>query len=47
MFECQCAIFIVDITSNESFNLIKNLIENIEKRNTENENKINYLKKYF
>ena len=45
MFECQCAIFIVDITSNESFNLIKNLIENIEKRNTENENKINYLKK--
>ena len=40
-FECQCALFIVDITSNESFNLIRKLIKNLEeyfpsKKNEEN-----------
>ena len=30
LFECQCALFLVDITSNESFEIIENLIETIE-----------------
>lgn len=41
MFECQCAIFLVDITSGESFSLSKNLIEKIEEiiSNENEENK--------
>jgi Ras-related protein Rab-1A len=41
MFECQCAIFLVDITSGESFTLSKNLIEKIEEiiSNENEENK--------
>ena len=30
LFDCQCALFLVDITNQESFLLIKNLIKNIE-----------------
>ena len=30
LFECQCALFLVDITNKDSFELIKKLISNIE-----------------
>ena len=30
LFDCQCALFLVDITNQESFLLIQNLIKNIE-----------------
>ena len=50
--DCQCALFMVDITSEESFKLIKELIEAIEKilpnseNNNDNQIKVeNYLKK--
>ena len=49
--DCQCALFMVDITSEESFKLIKELIETIEKilpnseNNNDNQIKVeNYLK---
>ena len=29
-FDCQCALFIVDIISKESFDLIKNLLEKLD-----------------
>lgn len=38
LFECQCALFLVDITNPDSFSLIKDLISNI------NFNKLSYLK---
>ena len=38
LFECQCALFLVDITNPDSFNLIKELITNT------NLNKFKYLK---
>ena len=28
--DCQCALFLVDITSKESFELIKNLLEELD-----------------
>lgn len=30
LFDCQCALFFIDITSNESFNLIKDLLNSIK-----------------
>ena len=39
LFECQCALFLVDITNKDSFELIKKLISNIEF------SKFKYLKK--
>ncbi len=30
LYECQCALFLVDITNSDSFNLIKQLINNID-----------------
>ena len=39
LFECQCALFLVDITSEDSFTLIKDLLDII------NPNKFPYLKK--
>ena len=33
LFQCQCALFLVDITSKNSFELIKNLINNIDFNN--------------
>ena len=41
LFECQCALFLVDITNPDSFGLIKDLISNI------NFNKFRYLKSYL
>jgi len=38
LFECQCALFLVDITKEDSFNLVKSLIANI------NTSKFPYLK---
>ena len=38
LFECQCALFLIDITNPDSFNLIKEFIKNI------NFNKYKYLK---
>ena len=42
--DCQCALFIVDITSNESFTLIKSLIEQLEKiiKTINDDNKKNF-----
>ena len=42
LFECQCALFMVDITSTDSFNLIKDLIVKIKKVI----NKVNNIKNY-
>ena len=36
LFECQCALFLVDITNTDSFNLIKELIKNINMNNFPN-----------
>lgn len=41
LFECQCALFLVDITNKDSFELIKKLISNIEFLN------LNILKKFL
>ena len=41
LYECQCALFMIDITNSDSFNLIKELLNNID--NT----KFPYLKKIF
>ena len=30
LFECQCALFLIDITNPDSFNLVKKLIEIID-----------------
>ena len=39
LFDCQCAIFLVDITNSISFDLMKSLINNI------NDSQFPYLKK--
>ena len=39
LYECQCALFLIDITNKDSFDLIKELIDKIDS------NKFSYLKK--
>ena len=41
LFECQCALLLVDITKEDSFNLIKDLLANI------NTSKFPYLKMFL
>lgn len=41
LFDCQCAIFLVDITNSNSFDLVKSLINNID------DGQFPYLKKIF
>ena len=41
--DCQCALFLVDITSKESFELIKNLLEELDSFFPKNKKEDNYL----